>query len=77
MKTKTSSHIAKAIDHAYAEVKKDSGMTPMDLFMVGVGYTGVGLAMINTSWIPGSLKVLGGFIVGTGLLSMIAIVGKL
>jgi hypothetical protein len=77
MNTKKSSNVAKAVDIAYAQVKKDSGMTPMDLFMVGVGYTGVGVAMINTNWMQGSLKVLGGFIVGTGLLGMFAIRGKL
>lgn len=52
-------------------------MTPMDLFMVGVGYTGVGLVIDNTIWMPANLKVLGGVLVGTGLLGMVAIAGKL
>ena len=45
--------------------------------MVGVGYTGVGLVMHNTSWMPGSLKVLGGFIVATGLIAMVLMSRKL
>lgn len=52
-------------------------MTPIDLFVVGVGYAGVGLWMLNAAWMPASLKVLGGFIVGTGMLGMVAIAGKL
>lgn len=66
-----------AIDIAYAQVKNESGITPMDLFMVGVGYTGVGLAMVNTSWMPASLEVIGGFIIGTGFLAMVTIARKL
>lgn len=78
MKTKTSKTIAaKAIDMAFAQVQIESGITPMDLFMVGVGYTGVGLYLVNTTWMPGSLKVLGGFIVATGIIAMILIAGKL
>ena len=69
--------VDQAIDIAYAQVKKESGITPMDLYMVGMGYTGVGLAIVNTARMPGSLKVLGGFIITTGLLAMVTIARKL
>ena len=32
--------------------------------------------MLNTSWMPGSMKVLGGFMVSMGLVVMITIVRK-
>ena len=77
MCTKKQTTVSTAVDIAYAQVKKESGMTPIDLFVVGVGYAGVGLWMLNAAWMPASLKVLGGFIVGTGMLGMVAIAGKL
>lgn len=77
MRTKKSSNVTKAVDIAYAQVKKESGMTPLDLFVAGVGYAGVSLSMLNTAWMPASLTVLGGFIVGIGLLGMVAIAGKI
>ena len=50
--------VDQAIDIAYAQVKKESGITPMDLFMVGMGYTGVGLAIVNTARMPESARRL-------------------
>ena len=74
---KAKTKVDQAIELAYAQVKKESGITPMDLFMVGLGYIGVGLSLINAPWAPGSLKVLGGAIVATGVVAVIAISRKL
>jgi hypothetical protein len=74
---KAKTKMDQAIDLAYAQVKKESGITPMDLFMVGLGYIGVGLSLVNAPWAPSSLKVLGGGIVATGVVAIIAIARKL
>lgn len=74
---KAKTKMDRAIDLAYAQVKKESGITPMDLFMVGVGYVGVGLSLVNAAWAPSSLKMLGGAIVATGVVAIIAISKKL
>ena len=60
---------------AFNEVKKD-GMKATDLFAVGTIFCALGLVMLNTSWMPGSMKVLGGFMVSMGLVVMITIVRK-
>jgi hypothetical protein len=52
---KSKTKMDQAIDVAYAQVKRESGITPMDLFMVGIGYVGVGLSLLNASWAPGSV----------------------
>jgi hypothetical protein len=74
---KATTKMDQAIDLAYAQVNKESGITSMDLFVVGLGYIGVGLSLVNAPWAPSSLKVLGGTIVGTGVVAVIAISRKL
>ncbi len=77
MVTKNEKNIAdKAIDIAFAKVQKESGITAMDLFMVGLGYAGVGLHIVHASWTPGNLKVLSGFIIATGIFAMSTISRK-
>ena len=58
---------------ANTEVKKD-GATATDLFAVGTIFCALGLVMLNTAWLPGSLKVLGGFLTAMGLVFMVTIV---
>jgi hypothetical protein len=41
---KATTKMDQAIDLAYAQVNKESGITSMDLFVVGLGYIGVGLS---------------------------------
>lgn len=72
---KQPSLLDKAIDVSFAEVKKD-GMAATDLFAVGAVFCSIGLVMVNTSWLPGSLKVLGGFLSAMGLAVMVVIVRK-
>lgn len=60
---------------AFNEVKKN-GMKATDLFAVGTIFCALGLVMLNTSWMPGNMKVLGGFMVSMGLVVMITIVRK-
>ena len=74
---KTKNKLDQAIDVAYEQVKRESGITPMDLFMVGLGYVGVGFSLVNAPWAPSSLKVLGGAIVATGIVAIVAISRKL
>ena len=70
---KKPSILDKAVTVAFNEVKKD-GATATDLFAVGTIFCALGLVMLNTSWLPGSMKVLGGFMVSMGLVVMITIV---
>ena len=72
---KQPSLLDKAVTVAFAEVKKD-GATATDLFAVGTIFCALGLVMLNTSWMPGSMKVLGGFLVAMGLVVMAVIVRK-
>ena len=72
---KKQSIVDKAVTLAFDEVKKD-GVKATDLFAVGTVFCALGLVMLNTSWLPGSLKVLGGFLVAMGLTVMITIVRK-
>ena len=72
---KQPSLLDKAVTVAFDEVKKD-GATPTDLFAVGTIFCALGLVMLNTSWMPGSMKVLGGFLVAMGLVVMAVIVRK-
>ena len=72
---KKQSIVDKAVTLAFDEVKKD-GVKATDLFAVGTIFCALGLVMLNTSWLPGSMKVLGGFLVAMGLTVMITIVRK-
>jgi|GEM_PF-4521628 len=77
MNKKGKNIVDKAIDASFSVIAKESGMKPMDLFMVGIGYVAVGLLMVNTGWLPASLRVLGGFIIVSGLAGMVLIARKL
>ena len=72
---KKQSIVDKAVTLAFDEVKKD-GVKATDLFAVGTVFCAIGLVILNTSWMPGSMKVLGGFLVAMGLTVMITIVRK-
>ena len=72
---KKQSIVDKAVTLAFDEVKKD-GMKATDLFAVGTVFCALGIVMLNTSWMPGSMKVLGGFMVAMGLTVMAVIVRK-
>ena len=72
---KKPSTLDKAVTVAFAEVKKD-GATAADLFAVGTIFCALGIVMLNTAWLPGSLKVIGGFLVAMGLVVMVTIVRK-
>ena len=72
---KKQSIVDKAVTLAFDEVKKD-GVKATDLFAVGTIFCALGLVMLNTAWMPGSMKVLGGFLVAMGLTVMITIVRK-
>ena len=72
---KKPSILDKAVTVAFNEVKKD-GATATDLFAVGTIFCALGIVMLNTAWLPGSLKVLGGFLVAMGLVVMVTIVRK-
>lgn len=72
---KKQSILDKAVTLAFDEVKKD-GMKAADLFAVGTVFCAFGLVMLNTAWLPGSLKVLGGFLTAMGLTVMVTIVRK-
>ena len=72
---KKQSIVDKACTLAFDEVKKD-GIGATDLFAVGTVFCAIGLVMLNTSWLPGSMKVLGGFLVAMGLTVMAVIVRK-
>ena len=72
---KKPSILDKAVTVAFDEVKKD-GATATDLFAVGTIFCALGLVMLNTAWLPGSLKVMGGFIIAMGLTVMAVIVRK-
>ena len=72
---KKPSILDKAVTVAFNEVKKD-GVKAADLFAVGTVFCALGLVMLNTSWLPGSMKVLGGFLVAMGLTVMVTIVRK-
>ena len=72
---KKPSILDKAVTVAFNEVKKD-GVKAADLFAVGAVFCALGLVMLNTSWLPGSMKVLGGFLVAMGLTVMITIARK-
>ena len=69
---KTKNKTDQAIDLVYAQVQKESGITPMDFFMVGISLTGLGLSMVNASWAPRSLQILTGAIL-TGLVAIVII----
>ncbi len=72
---KKPSILDKAVTVAFNEVKKD-GATATDLFAVGTIFCALGIVMLNTAWLPGSLKVIGGFLVAMGLVVMVTIVRK-
>ena len=72
---KKQSIVDKAVTLAFDEVKKD-GVKATDLFAVGTIFCALGLVMLNTAWMPGSMKVLGGFLVAMGLTVMVTIVRK-
>lgn len=72
---KKQSILDKAVTLAFDEAKKD-GMKATDLFAVGTAFCAFGLVMLNTAWLPGSLKVLGGFLTAMGLTVMVTIVRK-
>ena len=72
---KKQSIVDKAVTLAFNEVEKD-GVKAADLFAVGTVFCALGLVMLNTSWLPGSMKVLGGFLVAMGLTVMVTIVRK-
>ena len=72
---KKQSIVDKAVTLAFDEVKKD-GVKATDLFAVGTIFCALGLVMLNTAWMPGSMKVLGGFMVAMGLTVMVTIVRK-
>lgn len=72
---KKQSTVDKAVTLAFNEVKKD-GIKATDLFAVGTIFSVIGLVMLNTSWMPGSVKALGGFMVAMGLTVMVVIVRK-
>lgn len=73
---KTKNKTDQAIDLVYAQVQKESGITPMDFFMVGISLAGLGLSMVNASWAPRSLQILTGTIL-TGLVAIVIISRKL
>jgi hypothetical protein len=74
---KTKNKLDQAIDVAYKQVKRESGITPMDLFMAGLGFVGVGLSIVNGSWAPESVKVFGGLLIAIGIVGALAISRKL
>ena len=72
---KKQSIVDKAVTLAFDEVKKD-GVKATDLFAVGTVFCAIGLVILNTPWMPGSMKVMGGFLVAMGLVVMAVIVRK-
>ncbi len=72
---KQPSLLDKAVTVAFNEVKKE-GIKAADLFAVGTIFSAIGLVMLNTGWMPGSMKVLGGFLTAMGLIVMVVIVRK-
>jgi hypothetical protein len=74
---KTKNKLDQAIDVAYEQVKRESGIVPMDLFMVGLGFVGVGLSIVNGSWAPEIVKVFGGVLIAIGIAGTLAISRKL
>ena len=51
-------------------------MKATDLFAVGTIFSAIGLVMLNTGWMPGSMKVFGGFLTAMGLVVRVTIVRK-
>lgn len=68
--------VDKAVDVALAHVAKGSAVKPMGLFMGGLGYASLGLLAVNVDGLPAALKVVGGFVLVSGLAVMAVLARK-
>lgn len=65
-----------AVEVAFAEVTKKSAVQPMDLYMVGLGFSATGLLVLNLPWAFAGLQVVGTVLIALGLITMAAIKRK-
>ena len=65
--------IKEAVEKAFNQIHDDYGISENDLFMASLGYSSVGLVLVNLDWLPSSFHALGWTLIFFGVPSMVFI----
>lgn len=59
------------VDRAFKDVQSEHGLSARDFFMVALGYSAVGLLLLNLEFVPKGIQPLGWLLLVPGVFVMV------